>query len=135
MADEKVRGASGVEKEPVSRRSAIEKEAVSPPPDFEKEPISLEDGSAPPKQVLKHSHDADEAMKAFSEGEVEILDEETNRRLLRKIDLNIMPVSYIAPRLVERHANWLSIAHVCCIRTQLPRQYGTDTWKLHKIGT
>lgn len=38
--------------------------------------------------------DADEAMRAFAgyEGTVEMMDEATNRRLLRKIDMRIMPV-------------------------------------------
>lgn len=45
-------------------------------------------------KILEHSHDADEAMKAFMghQGEVIHIDEATNRRLLRKIDLNLMPV-------------------------------------------
>ena len=44
--------------------------------------------------ILKHSHDADEAMKAFfgREGEVIEIDEVTNKRLLRRIDWNLMPV-------------------------------------------
>ena len=44
--------------------------------------------------ILKHANDADEAMKAFAdhEGDVLVLDEATNKRLLRKIDLNLMPV-------------------------------------------
>lgn len=67
-------------------------EKASSPVDMEKEPISLEDGSAPPSRVLKHAHDADEAMKAFQEGEIEVIDEATNKRLLRTIDFNIMPV-------------------------------------------
>ena len=58
----------------------------------EKDPISLEDGSAPPSRMRKHATDADEAMKAFEEGETEVIDEATNKRLLRTIDLNIMPV-------------------------------------------
>ena len=70
------------------------------PVGMEKEPISLEEGNAPPSQVMKHANDADEAMKAFQDGEVEIIDEATNKRLLRTIDLNIMPVSCI-PRLVQ----------------------------------
>lgn len=46
------------------------------------------------KNILKHSHDADEAMKAFQEaqGEVIEIDEATNKRLLRRIDWNLMPV-------------------------------------------
>ena len=60
--------------------------------DVEKDTIRR--GSGAPKEVLKHSNDADEAMKAFEghDGEVIVVDQATNKRLLRKIDLNIMPV-------------------------------------------
>ena len=52
---------------------------------------------APPAQIVEHATDADEAMKAFEghTGELLFLDEATNRRLLRKIDLNIMPVCVV----------------------------------------
>lgn len=45
--------------------------------------------------IIEHSHDADEAMKAFMghEGETLLLDDATNKRLLRRIDLNLMPAS------------------------------------------
>jgi ACS family allantoate permease-like MFS transporter len=51
------------------------------------------------EKILKHSHDADAAMKAFEgyEGQTLELSEETNRRLLRKIDLHLMPVSLCIP--------------------------------------
>lgn len=44
-------------------------------------------------QILKHSHDADEALKAFqdNEGRIEI-DEATNKRLLRIVDWNLIPL-------------------------------------------
>ena len=72
---------------------ADEKTAKSYLPEVVKSDSAIDDG-APPARVLKHSHDADEAMKAFEgyEGEVAIIDEATNKRLLRKIDLNIMPL-------------------------------------------
>lgn len=62
--------------------------------DLEKEPISPVDSGAAPAEVLKHAGDADEAMKAFAghEGEIVELDEATNKRLLRKIDMHLMPV-------------------------------------------
>ncbi|KKY29234.1 putative mfs allantoate [Phaeomoniella chlamydospora] len=43
--------------------------------------------------ILEHSHDADEAMKAFEgrQGHIEI-DEATNKRLLRLIDWHLMPI-------------------------------------------
>jgi ACS family allantoate permease-like MFS transporter len=46
------------------------------------------------KKILEHSQDADEAMKAFqgAEGQVIEIDAATNKRLLRKIDWNLMPV-------------------------------------------
>ena len=60
--------------------------------DIEKE--AYRRGSGAPEKVLKHANDADEAMKAFEghEGEAIVIDETTNKRLLGKIDLNIMPV-------------------------------------------
>lgn len=62
-------------------------------PNAEPSLVDDNDGS-PPAQVLKHANDVDEAMKAFEghAGELLILDEATNRRLLRKIDLNILPL-------------------------------------------
>jgi len=73
------------------------REAASP----HGEKVSIVD--APPSElmhhvnekILKHSHDADAAMKAFEgyEGQTIELSEETNRRLLRKIDMHLMPVS------------------------------------------
>ena len=67
----------------VNRPEVVEKEAG----------IGLE-GKAMQEAILKHGLDADEAMKAFvgREGEQIALDEATNRRLLRKIDFNILPV-------------------------------------------
>lgn len=66
--------------------------------DVEKDAVRR--GSGAPEKVLLHSNDADEAMKAFEghEGKVLVVDEATNKRLLRKIDLNIIPVS---PNMVE----------------------------------
>lgn len=66
---------------------------------LEKKEIAVTDSDdgngAPSYQVVRHVQDADEAMKAFEgqEGEVLVLDEETNRKLLWKIDRTIMPVS------------------------------------------
>lgn len=47
------------------------------------------------KKILKHSHDADAAMKAFEgmEGQTLELTPEKNKALLRKIDWHLMPVS------------------------------------------
>jgi len=58
-------------------------------------PEIISDGGHIDEKVLAHSHDADDAMKAFMshEGQVLELDEATNKRLLRRIDWNLMPVS------------------------------------------
>ena len=78
-------------------------EQPSPSTDVEKE-TAVEDNSTGIKKVipkgleeklLKHSHDADAAMKAYDgmEGQVIELTEEKSRALLRKIDMHLMPVS------------------------------------------
>ena len=71
--------------------AADEKDMMSS--NMEKQPPSPVEMAHPPEKILKHAGDADEAMKAFAgyDGEVLVLDEATNRRLLRKIDLNLMP--------------------------------------------
>lgn len=72
-----------------------------PPLDVEKEAVIIDDAPHSPKitkgvdtKILKHSHDADAAMKAFEgmNGQVIELSEERNKALLRKIDLHLMPV-------------------------------------------
>ena len=85
MANEKLPTYGDVEKDPVHSETGLG--------NIEKD--GARSGSLP-ANVLKHSNDADEAMKAFEghEGEVLVMDEATNRRLLRKIDRNIMPVRY-----------------------------------------
>lgn len=59
------------------------------------------------KNILKHSHDADEAMKAFqgAQGQVIEIDAATNKRLLRKIDWNLMPVRLLASPLPKPKAH------------------------------
>ena len=68
-------------------------EKLSSFPDVEQTSVDDKSG-APPAIVLQHASDADEAMKAFEghDGQSLVLDESTNRRLLRKIDQNILPV-------------------------------------------
>lgn len=66
--------------------------------DPEKQPAQREDTvAAVSKTIIKHSHDGDEALKAFigREGEVIEIDEATNRRLLRIIDWNLIPISML----------------------------------------
>ena len=75
-----------------------EKEVLDHAPDgsdLEKHDIPLEhetsrDADAPPR----YERDADEALQAFAglDGESLVIDEQTNRRLLRRIDLHLMPL-------------------------------------------
>ena len=66
-------------------------------PDSEKEAVFGQRRVSVPEKVSKHAHDADEAMKAFTghEGEPLLLDEPTSKRLLKKIDLHLMPVGIV----------------------------------------
>jgi ACS family allantoate permease-like MFS transporter len=71
------------------------------PADVEKE-TTVKDNSSPPSglkktindKLVKHSHDADAAMKAFEgmDGQVIELTPEKSKALLRKIDFHLMPV-------------------------------------------
>ncbi|KAF2102184.1 membrane transporter [Rhizodiscina lignyota] len=64
--------------------------------------------------ILKHSHDADAALKAFAEhqGQVIEIDEATNRRLLRTIDWHLMPVMCLVYGLNYLDKTTLSYASI-----------------------
>lgn len=69
--------------------TSTEVNSVQPAVDPEKDATV----GADPK-IVKHSHDADEALKAVLEagGQAITIDDETNRRLLRTIDWHMMPL-------------------------------------------
>lgn len=75
----------------------MEEEKKAPPADLELAPTY--DSGDVPAEIIKHANDADEAMKAFQghEGEIIVLDEATNKRLLKKIDMHLMPVCDRSP--------------------------------------
>ncbi|KAI9725141.1 MAG: hypothetical protein M1828_003483 [Chrysothrix sp. TS-e1954] len=78
-------------------------------------------GSNIPADLLAHSHDADEAMKAMAENEglsLEI-DEATNKRLLRKIDMTIMPILCIVYGLNYLDKTTISYASVMGIKKDI----------------
>ncbi|KAK6430813.1 Allantoate permease [Oleoguttula sp. CCFEE 5521] len=74
-----------------------------------------------PEDILKHSHDADEALKAFAshDGQVLQLDEATNRRLLRKIDWNLMPIMCVVYGLNYLDKTSISYASVMGIKKDI----------------
>ncbi|KAI9848466.1 MAG: hypothetical protein M1837_000261 [Sclerophora amabilis] len=86
---------------------------------------SLEDApdAAVPAAVLKHANrkDADEALKAFAghEGEHIHIDEDTNRRLLRKIDWNLMPLLCVIYGLNYLDKTTLSYASITGLRADI----------------
>lgn len=104
--------------------SSDEKKVVLDP-DMEKDmPAPLADairaGSIDQK-ILEHSHDADEAMKAFigREGTVIELDEATNKRLLRRIDWNLMPIMCVVYGLNYLDKTTISYASIMGIKTDI----------------
>jgi len=94
-------------------------------PDVEKElPAPLADAirnGSISEDVLKHSHDADEAMKAFTshEGTVIEIDEATNKRLLRIIDWNLMPILCVVYGLNYLDKTTISYASVMGIQKDI----------------
>lgn len=89
---------------------AIATEAAHPPTDVEKVVSSTDNESVShgmvqklDEKILKHSHDADAAMKAFEgmDGQVIELTPEKSKALLRKIDWHLMPVSNSQERILH----------------------------------
>ncbi|KAF3035115.1 hypothetical protein E8E12_005159 [Didymella heteroderae] len=70
------------------------------------------------EKILKHSHDADAAMKAFEgmDGQVIELTPEKNKALLRKIDWHLMPIMCIVYGLNYLDKTTLSYASVMGLR-------------------
>ncbi|KAK4992853.1 Allantoate permease [Elasticomyces elasticus] len=100
-----------------------EKHALSP--ELEKDlPAPLAEAirrGSVPDEILKHSHDADEAMKAFADnqGQVIELDEATNKRLLRRIDWNLMPIMCVVYGLNYLDKTTISYASVMGIQKDI----------------
>lgn len=88
---------------------------VSPPPAVNKERKT----SADVEKVMAHSHDADEAMKAFTSGEIIEVDEKTNKRLLRIIDWHLMPVMCLVYGINYLDKTTISYASIMGLKTDL----------------
>ena len=100
--------------------SMADEKLPNTPPEMEKVigPIDAGDGAVPAK-ILKHAYDADEAMKAFEGHEILHVDEATNKRLLKKIDLNIMPLMCVVYGLNYLDKTTLSYASVMGIKKDI----------------
>ncbi|QKX59085.1 uncharacterized protein TRUGW13939_06216 [Talaromyces rugulosus] len=72
-------------------------------------------------RIVKHSHDVDEAMKAFEgiEGQVITIDEATNRRLLKIIDWHMMPLMCVVYGMNYLDKTTISYASVMGLKTDL----------------
>ncbi|KAK5705481.1 Allantoate permease [Elasticomyces elasticus] len=81
---------------------------------------AIRSGSVP-EAILKHSHDADEAMKAFEghAGQIIHIDEATNKRLLRRIDWNLIPIMCVTYGLNYLDKTTLSYASIMGIKKDI----------------
>lgn len=92
--------------------------AVSPPPSA----LTSTSGrktSADVEKIIAHSNDADEALQAFSSGEVIEIDEATNKRLLRIIDWHLMPIMCCVYGINYLDKTTLSYASIMGLKTDL----------------
>jgi ACS family allantoate permease-like MFS transporter len=78
--------------------------------------------------ILKHSNDADEAMKAFANGEIVVIDDETNKRLLRQIDWHIMPILCVVYGMNYLDKTTLSYASIMGLKTDLKLKNDNYQW-------
>lgn len=85
------------------------------PVDVEKPTLaSVSTSTSPSLKLRKHAQDADEAMQAFKgrEGEIIEIDEATSKRLLRRIDWNLIPLLCVVYGLNYLDKTTLSYASV-----------------------
>ncbi|KAL1977290.1 hypothetical protein VTN31DRAFT_149 [Thermomyces dupontii] len=96
--------------------TSTEVNSVQPAVDPEKDATV----GADPK-IVKHSHDADEALKAVLEagGQAITIDDETNRRLLRTIDWHMMPLMCVVYMMNYLDKTTLSYASVMGLKEDL----------------
>ena len=90
--------------------------SVSPPPSFAGQERKT---SVDVEKVIAHSHDADEAMKAFAHGEIIEVDEATNKRLLRIIDWHLMPIMCVIYGINYLDKTTISYASIMGLKTDL----------------
>lgn len=80
------------------------------------------------QEILKHSGDADEAMKAFANGEIVEVDEETNKRILRTIDWHIMPIMCVVYGMNYLDKTTLSYASIMGLKKDLHLKGDNYQW-------
>ncbi|KAF2859504.1 putative MFS allantoate transporter [Piedraia hortae CBS 480.64] len=80
-----------------------------------------------PEKILQHSHDGDEALQAI-QGESILLDEATNKRLLRKIDRHLMPMMCIVYGMNYLDKTSMSYASIMGLRTDIHLKGSNYQW-------
>ena len=106
---------------------ASQTEAPPPAADLEKHgDVDLKDEVGRVK--LKHAdrNDADEALKVFAEGEVIVLTPEDEKRLLRKIDWNLMPLLCLVYGLNYLDKTTLSYASIMGLKVSRISSYSSQ---------
>ncbi|KAL8998160.1 MAG: hypothetical protein Q9169_002714 [Polycauliona sp. 2 TL-2023] len=98
--------------------------------DLEKETGPKHRRRSVPIKVVKHANDADEALKAFEgqDGEVLVLDEATSKKLLKRIDLHLMPLLCIVYGLNYLDKTTLSYASVMGLRDDINLESDQYNW-------
>lgn len=83
-----------------------------------------------PDAILKHSHDEDEAMKAFAEsaGVSLEIDEGTNKRLRRLIDWHLIPIMCLVYGLNYLDKTTLSYANVMGLQNDIGLTGSDYSW-------
>ncbi|KKA18950.1 MFS allantoate transporter [Rasamsonia emersonii CBS 393.64] len=116
--------------------SVVDEKAPPPPPaetevDVERADANVSQSQKhPDEKILKHSHDADEAMKAFAglEGQVITIDESTNKRLLRIIDWHMMPLMCVVYGMNYLDKTTLSYASIMGIQKDIGLKGDNYQW-------
>lgn len=83
------------------------------------------------RTVSANSYVADEALKALN-GETPNVDMSTSKRLLRKIDLNVMPVGFLI--LFHWPTLLISIVSLFNIPNPIPRQWCSSSGRIFAIA-
>ncbi|KAL2005382.1 hypothetical protein VTN00DRAFT_2593 [Thermoascus crustaceus] len=104
-----------------------EKAPVPPTEDVEKDSLPRKHADS---KILEHSHDADEAMKAFSgiDGEAITIDEATNKRLLKIIDWHLMPLMCVVYGMNYLDKTTLSYASIMGLKPDIGLKGNDYQW-------
>lgn len=108
--------------------------AVSPPPiqvvDPEKARVASASSihNADAQKILEHGGDADEALKAMIANSDLVLDEATNKRLLRKIDWHLMPIMCVVYGINYLDKTTISYASIMGLKADLKLRGDNYQW-------